>query len=131
MSNEKLDQLILREFKSNGSSFQPPGYGADAMIMKVLDGGKLAFKRLRIARRLQALKKILKRVEARRRHCFFFFFFKVKKSALLGRGGAGSAGSQVELHASAQIEGAKYLVCQFGRGRTGTFKAETETSSVV
>ena len=92
-------------------------FGADAIILKGLDGLNWRLKEYEARGGYQALRKILAgKIPPEQ------IVAEVKKSALRGRGGAGFPTGLKWSFMPRQFPGQKYLVCNSDEGEPGTFK---------
>src|SRR5713226_9698375 len=92
-------------------------YGADAIIMKGLDGNNWRLDDYAKRGGYSALKKVLAGKTPPET-----LIAEVKKSALRGRGGAGFPTGLKWSFMPRQYAGPKYLVCNTDEGEPGTFK---------
>ena len=103
--------------KTSIAPFPPDSYGADALIMKGIDGNNWSLKDYEARGGYSALRKILNDKmppEA--------VIAEIKKSSLRGRGGAGFSTGLKWSFMPRNLPGRKYLVCNSDEGEPGTFK---------
>ncbi|MBM3394622.1 MAG: NADH-quinone oxidoreductase subunit NuoF [Betaproteobacteria bacterium] len=103
--------------KTSIAPFPPDSYGADALIMKGIDGNNWSLKDYEARGGYSALRKILNDKmppEA--------VIAEIKKSSLRGRGGAGFPTGLKWSFMPRNLPGRKYLVCNSDEGEPGTFK---------